>query len=35
MEKHSRRQVQIRPMKLMDIPKIVELQKISFPEMAL
>jgi ribosomal protein S18 acetylase RimI-like enzyme len=35
MEKHSKHQVQIRTMKFVDIPKIVELQKISFPLMAL
>lgn len=34
MEKHSRHQVQIRTMKLDDIPNIVELQKKSFPQMA-
>lgn len=35
MEKHTKHLVQIRPMKVMDIPNVVELQKISFPEMAL
>jgi len=34
MEKHTRHQVQIRTMKIEDIPKIVELQKKSFPAMA-
>lgn len=34
MEKHTRPQVQIRTMKLSDIPNIVELQKKSFPVMA-
>jgi ribosomal protein S18 acetylase RimI-like enzyme len=34
MEKHTRQRVQIRTMKLYDIPKIVELQKKSFPLMA-
>lgn len=35
MEKHTKHLVEIRPMKLMDIPKVVELQKKSFPLMAL
>jgi ribosomal protein S18 acetylase RimI-like enzyme len=35
MEKHTKHLVQIRTMKLVDIPKIIELQKLSFPEMAL